>query len=343
MNPLVLLRRPVETLEHGFALIGMYASAAIALLRRRQNFVLRRYEAERTLVGAAKVAVFVHFDSRGRIHDFVVYYLEALRRAGFELVFVSNSPRLNTEDTARILPLCVTVLHRRNVGYDFGAYKDGLAELGDLARFDEVLLANDSVYGPLFDLGGILARCDDSAAVWGMTDSWDRRYHLQSYFVLFKKAALTHPSLKAFWESIIPVQSKTWVIRKYEVGLTQALLRGAVPCAALYQYRAATAAFVEPRSPSDLPAQRIMRDHQRAYIANVSGTIEAGKPLNIMHHLWEQILRMGCPFIKRELLMKNPMGVPTAHHWQQTMEAVSDYNTDLIIRHLQATTRNHVI
>ncbi len=343
MNPLVLITRPIHTIRRIFNLLVMYAAAGIAILRQQRNFVLQRYEGGRTLTGAARVAVFVHFDTRGRVHDFVVYYLQALRNAGFELVFVSNSPRLPSSAIADILPLCAAVLHRKNIGYDFGAYKDGLAALGDLSQYNEVLLANDSVYGPLFDLNDILSQCNDSAAVWGMTDSWDRRYHLQSYFVLFKKAALVHPNMQAFWSSVIPAQSKTWIIRKYEIGLTQALMRGGLPCTALYKYRSATAAFIQPRLPSDMPAHRVMRDNQRKYITAITGTIEGGGPLNIMHHLWEQILRMGCPFIKRELLAKNPMGVPTAHQWQKTIEAVSDYDTDLIVRHLEATLRNRVI
>ena len=55
------------------------------------------------------------------------------------------------------------------------------------------MLANDSVYGPLFDLKEILARCDASADIWGMTDNRAGGYHLQSYFLLFRGRALVCP------------------------------------------------------------------------------------------------------------------------------------------------------
>jgi hypothetical protein len=45
-----------------------------------------------------------------------------------------------------------------------------------VARLDALIFANDSVYGLFTDLTAALKRCDDSAAIWGITDSWDIRF-----------------------------------------------------------------------------------------------------------------------------------------------------------------------
>jgi lipopolysaccharide biosynthesis protein len=44
--------------------------------------------------------------------------------------------------------MCGLILRRKNVGYDFGGFKDAIARIPDLGRLDSLLLANDSVYGP---------------------------------------------------------------------------------------------------------------------------------------------------------------------------------------------------
>ena len=141
-----------------------------------------------------RVAVFVHFDARGEVRPHVRQYLAALREAGLDVVFVTNSGRLQDEATEFLRGLAAGMIVRRNVGYDFAALREAIERVG-LPRADTemVLLLNDSVYGPLRPLrpliwGGIDF---DRADLWGMTESWQTRYHLQSYFLAFGRAALT--------------------------------------------------------------------------------------------------------------------------------------------------------
>ncbi|MFX5922245.1 hypothetical protein ABTE55_18880, partial [Acinetobacter baumannii] len=56
--------------------------------------------------GVARLAIFMHFDPGGVVADYVRHYLQALRAAGFAIVFVSNSPCL---DARSIAPLCLAV------------------------------------------------------------------------------------------------------------------------------------------------------------------------------------------------------------------------------------------
>ena len=320
------LRRPAATGARGLLWLGMQARAAAAFSHAGRDLVRARHAGQQTLTPGSKAAVFAHFDPDGQVHDYVLHHLAALGRAGFAVVFVSNAPRLGTAALERLQPHVALVLHRRNLGYDFAAYRDGLAALGGVTRFAEVLLANDSVYGPLFDLAPLLRRCDERADVWGITDSREHGFHLQSYFLLFRAAALAHPGFAAFWRSVRPVQSRQWVIRHYEIGLTRTLRQAGLRCAALFPCDAVISSrLAAPGPPLD--------DRWRAAIA-------AGRPINVMHVGWDHLISaLGCPFIKRELLMYNPLKLPHTDRWSEVIRQSSGYDTALIAGHLHTRRR----
>ncbi len=140
-----------------------------------------------------KACVYVHFDRpRPGARLCAASTAREIRGCGFDILFVSNRLTLDDETDKQLRELCAgEVMVRRNRGHDFGAWKDGIAVLGDPRGLDALLLANDSVYGPIYPLADVLQRLRfDAADVWGITDNWDIRYHLQSYFLLFSPAAL---------------------------------------------------------------------------------------------------------------------------------------------------------
>jgi lipopolysaccharide biosynthesis protein len=331
---------PALAFRRVYVWVTMYAGFLASLRRSGCSFVTARHDGADRVIDGAKVAVFAHYDPAGLVDDFVIYYLRALRDAGYTVVFVSSSPDFGTSSLQRVLPLVARVLIRSNVGYDFGAFKDGIEALGELSRFDQVVLANDSVYGPLFDLGNVLARCDASADIWGMTDNWAGGYHLQSYFLLFRKPALICPMLNAFFRSVRPVQSKQWVIQRYEIGLTRAMQRAGLRCTALFPYQKVAAVFVEAVCAGDLTQQHGLSAPRRRYLAQVMRRLKRGKPLNATHWFWTELVsKMRCPFIKRELLMDNPFGVPDADGWREVVRSVSTYDTELAARHMRTCRR----
>jgi lipopolysaccharide biosynthesis protein len=342
------LRNAAKTV---FAIAWMYIAVGIALCRRRANFIVERHTGDGNLAGAKRVAAFVHYDRRGRLHDYVLYYLKCLRGAGFEIVFVSNAPLLPAESVAKLKPLCALILRRKNIGYDFAAYKDAIGTVGNVADLDELLLVNDSVYGPFEDMAAIISRCDpERAAVWGITDSWFRRFHLQSYFLLFTRPALTSEIFARFWKNVRYVQSKRWIIEKYEIGLSRAMIQNELRCAALYPYRRVAQALMtfvadmrKEAQADDNPREPVWTEQQK-FATNLSGAVELGLPLNSTHHLWDYLIgELACPFLKRELLERNPMNVPSLQRWETVLRGTFNYDTDLILRHLEAQARNRAV
>ena len=176
---------------------------------------------------------------------------------------------------------------------------------------------------------------DENADVWGITDSWERRYHLQSFFLLFRRAAVQSPAFAQFWSTVGYVQSKGWIIRKYELGLTRAFEAGGLRCRALFPYRVAVAALLEAMRNGGLQRHLDLVPGQKKYIHAIRDYAGRGVPLNGTHYLWDYLIeRMGCPFLKRELLRDNPMGIPFIRHWAQVVRSVNSYDTAVIDRHL---------
>lgn len=323
-------------------LLGGYVSYGISVFRK-ESYVHERWDGHLPLAGARRVVVFVHYDRQGVVHDFVRHYLRQLHDIGFAIVFVSNAPRLMQVETLQ--EICALVIRRDNVGYDFGAYKEGIAAVPDLGALDMLLLANDSVYGPLYHLGGLLDRMGpEEADVWGASDSWERSFHLQSYFLLFHKAALTAPAFAAFWRQLRYVQSKTWIVRKYEIGLTRALRRSGLHCRAAFPYRQAAAALIEAVVEGNVTGDALQDPVRKRFIQQVFHTINAGVPLNGTHFFWDYLIaRMEFPFIKRDLLQKNPAHIPLLNYWERVVRSSTDYDTDLILRHLEMALKNRSV
>ena len=330
--------------SHGTTL-RIYAARALARLTPQGSQGVERRAGERSLEGAAKIAIFLHWDRHGVVHDYVLHHLQALRAAGYEILFVSNARRLSEADWGRVAPLAALMLRRRNRGHDFGAFRDAVFDLGDrLGGIERLIIANDSVYGPLHDLSPLLARCDQGgAAVWGVTDSWDRRYHLQSYFLLFKREALAHPAFLAFWRGVRLVPSRGWVIRKYEIGLTQRLMAAGLRCAALFPYRAAAAALSRAVVDQGLLERKDLSPYHKRYADQLFEAVESGAALNQTHYFWDYLIGQGCPFLKRDLLLRNPVQVPYVSQWDSVIRRSSGYDPDLILRHIEVTARGRVV
>ncbi|SNT17472.1 Rhamnan synthesis protein F [Azospirillum sp. RU38E] len=310
----------------------------------RPSYIRRRWSGDVRLDGAKRVVVFNHFDMRGIIHEYVEFYLKELKKQGFSIVFTSNSPRFPEKSVEKLKPLVSVILWRRNVGYDFGAFKDGIAEIPDPQALDMLLITNDSMYGPLQDFAQVINRADPvEADLWGITDCWDGRFHLQSYFLLFHPQAIRSPAFAKFWGNLPYFRRKRWVVRYGEIGLTPFFLSYGVRCKAMFPYRSLISA-ITPKVEAYLAATSDEADPvRRRYVEMIGKCLRDGVPLNQTHFFWDQLLTDGkCPFIKRDLLQHNPMAIPYLHKWQQLIGQVSNYDSELIVKHLQTTMRNRV-
>jgi hypothetical protein len=314
-----------------------YFSYIRSFLRGRRHIV-RTWPDGRIELGE-RVALFTHFDWRERLADHVIAYVRELHENGFSVVFISNAGRLLPASLTALQPFCRAVIVRRNVGYDFGAVREVL-DLLDLPRSEteQLLIANDSVYGPLAPIKDMMARIDfDKADIWGPTESWQYHYHLQSYFLLAGKRAVNSPAWRTFWRGVRQVSSKQWVIARYEVGLTQQMLKAGLRCQPLWGYHDLLSQTPRALPPDEADAGIIDPIEQMRIkaIQRIRSAAASGVPLNPTCELWRQLLLAGCPFLKAELLRKNPTEVPDIADWRSVVAGLPGGDVSMIERDLQ--------
>lgn len=171
-----------------------------------------------------RLCLFAHFDKDNIVDEYVLFYLRDIRKVADRIVFVSTSS-LNAETISRLKDICDSVIIRKNEGYDFASWQTAL-QSETLQNFDELILCNDSVYGPFFPLEQVFGEMKgESCDFWGMTSNYDIAFHVQSYFLVFRKTILVSSVFQKFWDSMEIQQSKAKVIKLFEIGLSQTLLK----------------------------------------------------------------------------------------------------------------------
>ncbi len=285
--------------------------------------------------GSPRAAIYVTYDRYGLVADYVVSQVAALAALGRRVTVISNSPKLSQDQAKRLAPFVREIVHRHNFGHDLGAFKDGLSRLGDLAGMHSLILMNDSCYGPFGALVEVEARAEASGCdLFGITESWSHRYHLQTYFLWLGARALTAPAFAAFWRSLLIWQPRSMVISRGEVRLTHDMLKAGLRAGALCPYaRAAQLALAGARRHLADPGRLL--PNERAYYEQLAEDIAAGVSLNPTHYFWDVLLsECGSPFVKRELLRHNPVRVPRLLDWE-ALVAGHETDLDAIRRHLQ--------
>jgi lipopolysaccharide biosynthesis protein len=176
-----------------------------------------------------RTIVIAHFDPDGRIDDYVVDALHRYRNVASEVILVSAS---TADLPGHVRSLVDTFIPRENVGYDFCSWRAGIESIRSLDGIDELICVNDSVYGPVGDLGPAL---DDArvakADAWGMCLSVQGTAvrghaptpHIQSWFVAMRRLVLQSSAFRSFWGSVTPLPTKADVIEQYELGLSMCL------------------------------------------------------------------------------------------------------------------------
>ena len=280
-----------------------------------------------------RAIIFVHFDKDNLVDDYVYYYLNVLKEHSSYLLFVTTSILLE-EDKDKLSHYCSDIIIRENVGYDFMSYKTGLNSF-DYTQYDELLLCNDSVYGPFYPLDEMFTTMQvKSCDFWGITDNTDISYHLQSYFLLFKKSLFTHNSFKDFWEAVVVLESKDEIIEKYEVGLTKFFVNHKFTPDSYIQ-------FIPTFTQKIFIFMKKLTPHK--VLTKVYSLLTGNYPLqrvgkiNATLHFWKElILTTRMPFIKIMMLRDNPNNM-NINTFEEVLSQVSDYDTDLIVKHLSRT------
>lgn len=265
-----------------------------------------------------RAGIFLFYDPEGKVDDYILGCLGSLQEHMDYLLVVSNSP-LDETNRKRLESVSSEVMERKNVGYDVGAYRDGLRHLGwdHMGDYDELVLFNYTFFAPIHPWAGLFERTDKwDTDFWGITEHDEVRphpflpklvmpRHIQSHWIAVRASLSTTKDWRTYWEDMPPIESYNDSIQWHEsrfTGYFNAL-----------GYRHEVAYNVD-----DYPSANPVFDNASL------------------------LLQDGCPILKRRNLFHNPLhldrfAIIGADMLEQARAA--GYDTDLILSNLARTSK----
>ena len=170
-----------------------------------------------------RLFLFAGYDSQGVVGPSLLYYLQALAAYGdIVLTMDCDCP------PGMLDRLTGTVLHAaaaRHGEYDFGSYSRSYLwakDNGVLDRYDVCYLVNDSVFGPLTDIGSYLTKMESLGTdAFGLVlNPHGSHPHLQSWFIGMHSDVFMSARFDSFISGVTVQKDKDAVCNLYETGLT---------------------------------------------------------------------------------------------------------------------------
>ncbi|MGG5821403.1 rhamnan synthesis F family protein [Falsiroseomonas sp. HW251] len=287
------------------------ALAAVMDRLRPLRGEIRRIDAGVVPSGSGRLALYLHWSPSGRVSEMVLRQLDAWRAEGFDIVFVSNATPPD-DDWVALAERCVLRIERANIGRDFGAWRDALAIAAErLGTPRELLLANDSVLGPIRPIAPVVAALRSGGeGLFGLTESRGGGPHLQSY-VLLARGDGAVAELGRHLAACVPSRSKWRLVQQGEIGLTRRMLQAGHRVAAL---------FGHDRVGEALDARMLAAFGPRFAEPGAYDRY----PLNPTHHLWRVLVEeFGFPYLKTELVLRNPGRLPGVEAWPEVVDGAA--------------------
>ena len=201
-----------------------------------------------------KVAIYVIYPKIGVLESHFAA-VECIANAGYSPLVVSNLP-LREKEIERLRSHAWQLIVRRNLGYDFGGYREGILHVRSLLpSLDRLALLNDSTWFPVprdvhwitqaESLGVNLAGAVTYASprrVAGDTAStfvWRhlaglRNYHYSSFALLIDECILKDSNFLKFWRDLRLSNEKYRTVKWSEIGFTNWIIRNGYSHAATF-------------------------------------------------------------------------------------------------------------
>ena len=167
---------------------------------------------------------------------FVRNLMRGLHENGFFVLAVA-AKRLPEFVSSFLLQHCNVLLERFPIGRDFGSYKLGIEWIDrwpEFAACDTLALVNDSMFYPKHITQTIADMLKADADWLGLFENHLTRFHVQSFFQIFRRPVFQSQAFKQYWKSYIPLTSRTHSIRRGETGLTHTLTKAGSQPFAIY-------------------------------------------------------------------------------------------------------------
>lgn len=273
---------------------NLYTSGKPEIIRSKET---------RNYANGCDLVVFAHYDPDGIVDEYVFHFLAALRKNDCDIVFVTAEMR--EEDEVRLAQLCRRIYIKTASGRDFGSWALALNHLGPglLDEYDYTILVNDSIYWPVNPDDVVFDRMRSKEyPMWGIVDSYQNVYHLQSWFLAFSKSQ-GRKVLDDFVEKFISSYDipKGAQIYEYEIWFSQQAMRNGLGIGSFCPIEDVKESIHDVKSS----AYRLKSQNQG------NPTIDAWHILLSEH---------GCPALKVQVLREDPTKADYVKQWYTFVE-----------------------
>ncbi|MEN3793069.1 rhamnan synthesis F family protein [Fulvimarina sp. MAC3] len=354
-------------LVRGLASEGLLSNRALSSKSAGFGALDRFLQTQKIYVGglldnpalARGVAIYAIYSSDGTLASYQIAMLKELKRAGYRTIIVNSTLSGRDLLIKEAENLADMVVARTAGARDFGSWFAAIAlTYFDLIRFDHCLFLNDSLVGPVSSLSPIWDAYDESRTdFWALTESRQRIPHFQSSFFILNSRALRSGAFLHFLLRFEAPENRLDVVTHGELGFNDAMFRSGLSRSTMIPYRSmvdsgvaefarSVALFTDfandpKRFSGDHIPEEIAVPYARfaqSWLLAKSHDIRIGRTINPQHMFFDSLIcKFGYPFLKKELLIQNPLNNPCLPLlWkklpQQYVEAASEYLESLDIK-----------
>lgn len=213
------------------------------------------------------------------------------------------------------------IFYRQNIGFDAGGFKDVLCMyLGwdKVLQFDELVLVNDSMFGPFKKMKHIFEEMDTKKVdFWGLikfgeslTQGEYIPEHIQMFFCVIRSAMLHDNEFRKYWDKLPYYKTFNAVVHGYEMEFTSFFVK--------LGYSYATLADTQTNDSNNIS------NNYMQY-----GTI-----------CYELIKKRNFPFLKKQQIAYNTLNMQTQENLRQAIDHIAkntDYDVNLIWQNIIRT------
>lgn len=157
-----------------------------------------------------RICLFAGFSPKQKIENYVIFYLKSL--SDIADVYYCADNDLPEAEVAKISDVVKDVFTGKHSKYDFGSWGKIIDSLGwdFIESYDELILANDSCFGPLFPLQPIFEKMESlDCDAWGVA----KNKFIMSFFLCIKRTAFSDAAFRSFFKELTPSKDKMYFLQ----------------------------------------------------------------------------------------------------------------------------------
>jgi hypothetical protein len=274
-----------------------------------------------------KCLILAGYSPNGRLQNYQINLLEFFYKNNFSITYSLALDTNNFYDYEKISKYCSFLLIRKNKGYDFGSWAHGyLINFHKIKDYEYIYFGNDSIVGPIGEENFLAALEENTSDICSITDSYDRQWHLQSYFWRINKDLIKSCLIDNYFFYRHPLpETRDDAITNFELALGKFFIEQgrSASCiiSAQHLHESSVNSFlIKFNTEMDFYKKNIYsktEDPNNPYYEmiikkylNYFTTLKNNSFLNPTHHYWSALISHGFPFIKKEFVLKNPTNYP---------------------------------